>query len=111
MSAVIEAQLPASTEANANASTTPFQHRHAAHCESGVMATLLHHHGAPVSEAAAFGLSSALTFAYLPFVKIGGRPLIAYRMPPKAIIKGLAQPFAARMRFETFRSPARASDG
>jgi hypothetical protein len=70
------------------------------------MATLLHHHGAPVSEAVAFGLSSALTFAYLPFVKVGGRPLIAYRMPPKAIIKGLAQPFAARMRFETFRSPA-----
>lgn len=82
-----------------------FTHRHAAHCESGVMSSLLRHHGAQVSEAAAFGLSGALSFAYLPFIKVGGLPLIAYRMPPKAIIKGLSTPFAARMRFETFRAP------
>lgn len=82
-----------------------FEHRHAAHCESGVMANLLSHHGARVSEAAAFGLSGALSFAYLPFVKINGFPLIAYRMPPKSIIRGLQRPFGARMRFETFRSP------
>jgi len=87
-----------------------FEHRHAAHCESGVMANLLSHHGAPVSEAAAFGLSGALSFAYLPFVKVNGFPLIAYRMPPKAIIKGLRQPFDARMRFETFRSPQAGQD-
>lgn len=83
-----------------------FTHRHAAHCESGVMANLLTHHGAPVSEAAAFGLARALTFAYLPFVKVNGFPLIAYRMPPKAIIRGLQRPFGARMRFETFRDEA-----
>jgi Domain of unknown function (DUF4872)/Butirosin biosynthesis protein H, N-terminal len=83
-----------------------FEHRHAAHCESGVMSALLRHHGAPISEAAAFGLSGALTFAYLPFVKVNGFPLIAFRMPPKAIIKGLRRPLGARMRFETFRNEA-----
>lgn len=82
-----------------------FEHRHSAHCESGVMSALLTHHGAPVSEALAFGLSAAISFAYMPFVKLSGLPLIAYRMPPRAIIKGLAAPYAARFRFETFRSP------
>lgn len=84
---------------------TAFQHRHAAHCESGVMASLLSHHGAAMSEAMAFGLSAALSFAYLPFVRLTGLPLIAYRMPPRAIIKGLAVPMAARCCFETFRTP------
>ena len=45
-----------------------FQHQHAAHCESGVMSNLLRQHGLPLSEAMVFGLSSALVFAYLPFV-------------------------------------------
>ncbi len=82
-----------------------YTHRHAAHCESGVMAGLLSHHGAPVSEAVAFGLSSALSFAYLPMVQVNGFPLIGFRMPPKAIIKGLRKPFGLTLKFETFRSP------
>ena len=81
-----------------------FQHRHAAHCESGVAAAMFTHYGAPLSEAMAFGLSSALSFAYLPFVKLTGFPLIAYRMPPKFILKGLSKPFHARLHFETFRN-------
>ncbi|MEQ1806485.1 MAG: BtrH N-terminal domain-containing protein, partial [Burkholderiaceae bacterium] len=82
----------------------PFQHRHAAHCESGVISNLYSHHGVPLSECMAFGLSAALSFAYLPFIKVSGQPLIAYRMPPRAIIKGLLAPLAARFAFETFRS-------
>ncbi len=81
-------------------------HRHAAHCESGVMSNLISHHGMPISEAMVFGLSSALSFAYLPFIKLSGLPLIAYRQPPKSIIKGLAKLLGVEFRFETFRSPA-----
>ena len=88
-----------------NTTVTPFQHRHAAHCESGAAANLMTHHGAKMSEAMAFGLSSALSFAYLPFIKLTGFPLIAYRMPPKFILKGMSKPFQARLRFETFRVP------
>lgn len=84
---------------------TPFEHQHAAHCESGVISNLLRHHGVPMTESLAFGLSSALSFAYLPFIKLSGLPLVSYRMPPKAIIKGLLAPLAVRFRFETFRSP------
>lgn len=83
-----------------------FQHSQASHCESGVMSAMLRHHGLPISEPMAFGLSSAMSFAYLPIVKINGLPLVAYRMPPKAIIKGLQKPLGLTMRFETFRDPA-----
>ena len=83
-----------------------FVHVHASHCESGVMSLLLRHHGLPMSEAMTFGLSSALAFAYLPCIRINGLPLIAYRMPPRAIIKGLQRRLGLGMRFETFRSPA-----
>ena len=82
-----------------------FQHSHASHCESGVMSAILRHHDLPISEPMAFGLSSAMSFAYLPIVKINGLPLVAYRMPPKAIIKGLQKPLGLKMRFETFRDP------
>lgn len=88
-----------------NSFVIDFQHRHAAHCESGAAANLLTHHGVKLSEAMAFGLSSALSFAYLPFIKITGFPLIAYRMPPKFILKGMRKPFQANFRFETFRAP------
>lgn len=83
--------------------TVSFKHQHAAHCESGAVSSLLRHHGVDISEAMAFGLSSALAFAYLPFIKISGMPLIAYRMPPKAILKGLRKRLGVRMRYETFR--------
>ena len=85
-----------------NETAIKFQHHHAAHCESGVASNLLSHYGATLSEAMAFGLSSALSFAYLPFVKLTGFPLIAYRMPPKFILKGLRKPFDVRLHFETF---------
>ena len=82
-----------------------FQHAQASHCESGVMSTMLRHQGLAISEPMAFGLSSAISFAYLPIIRINGLPLVAYRMPPKWIIKGLQKPLALKMRFETFRRP------
>lgn len=88
-----------------NTTVSSFKHRHAAHCESGAAANLMTHHGVKLSEAMVFGLSSALSFAYLPFIKLTGFPLISYRMPPKFIIKGMSKPFQAHFSFETFRTP------
>ncbi len=82
-----------------------FEHQHAAHCETGVMSTMLKHHGLEISEAMALGLSSSIAFAYLPMIKIGGLPLIAYRMPPKSVIKGLQKRLGLKMTFEKFSSP------
>lgn len=85
--------------------TLHFEHRQAAHCESGVISSMLTHHGLPISEPMAFGLSGALAFAYLPFIKLSGMPLIAYRLPPKKIIKGLQKRLGIKMRFDTYRNP------
>ena len=56
-----------------------FQHQHTAHCESGVMSTMLKAQGVDFNEAMVFGLASALTFVYIPLVKVNGMPLISYR--------------------------------
>jgi hypothetical protein len=58
-----------------------------------------------ISEAMVFGLSGALMFAYIPFVKLGGMPMIAYRRMPKAIIKGIQKNLGVKMRMETFSRP------
>jgi len=70
------------------------------------MSSLVRHHGLPMSEAMAFGLASGLLFAYLPFMRINGLPLVAYRIPPRGIIKRLNKDLGFGMRFETFREPA-----
>ena len=81
-----------------------FQHTHSAHCESGVISSLLRHHGLDISEAMAFGLAGALTMAYLPMVKIGGMPLIGYRMPPKHILQKVTKRLGIKLHQETFSS-------
>ena len=66
---------------------------------------MLRHHGLDLSEAMVFGLSGAMVFAYLPFIKMGGMPLIAYRMMPKPIIKGLQKNIGIKMSMQTFSKP------
>ena len=83
-------------------SVNSFEHRHSAHCESGVMSSMLRHYGLDISEPMVFGLSSALTFAYLPFIKMGGMPLVAYRSMPKSIIKNIQKNLNVKMKLETF---------
>ena len=85
-------------------SVNKFEHKHSAHCESGVMSSILRNNGIDVSEAMVFGVSGALTFAYLPFLKMGGMPLIAYRSMPKSIIKNIQKNLKLKMQLETFSS-------
>ncbi len=70
------------------------------------MSSLIRHHGLPMSEAMAFGLASAILFAYLPFIRVHGLPIVAYRSPPRGIIRRLDRELGLGMRFERFRSPA-----
>lgn len=87
-----------------------FAHQHAGHCESGVVSGLLRHHGFSITEGMVFGLASGLTFAYLPFIKLSGLPLIAYRSPPKSLIKGLRKPLDVAFCFEKFSTPQAGQD-
>lgn len=86
-----------------------FKHRHAGHCETGVTAGLLTHYGLPLSEPMALGLSSALVFAYFPFIRVGGVALCAYRMPPGAVYKGICRNLGVRMTRRRFRNPRAAT--
>lgn len=87
-----------------------FQHQQAAHCESGVISSLLTHKGLPLSEPMVFGLASALAFAYIPIVKLAGQPLIAYRLPPKFIIKGVCKRLGVKVRFRKFSNPMQGAE-
>jgi len=87
-----------------------YRHQQAAHCESGTASSLLSHHGLAISEPMAFGLSAALSFAYIPFIKLSGLPLIAYRMPPRSVFKGLQKRIGIKMHYETFRNADKGMD-
>lgn len=90
---------------NAPERLAAFEHRHAGHCETGVIAGLLRHAGLALSEPMALGLGNGLTFVHLPFFKVGGLPLTSYRQPPGAIYKTLAKRLGFTLRREKFGSP------
>lgn len=86
-----------------------FEHRQTGHCETGVTASLLDYYGLSLSEPMALGLSSALVFAHFPFIRVGGIPVTAYRMPPGAVYNGLRRCLGIRMQRQRYRNPATAS--
>ena len=87
-----------------------FKHMHAAHCESGVVSSLLTHQGLKMSEAMAFGIGNGMTFAYLPMIKLDGMPLIAYRMPPKHIIKTITKRLGLTLKINKYKCPKSAKN-
>lgn len=88
-----------------DAPTSRFAHRHAAHCESGSAANLLTHYGRPLSEPMTFGLGAGLSFAFLGFIRIQEMPLIAYRVPPRGILKRVGKTLDIPFQVERFASP------
>ena len=86
---------------------TTFTHQHTAHCESGVMSALLTHHGCVMNEAMVFGLAHALTFVYLPVVKLNSMPLISYRIAPRGIIKNVCRALGVKLDMRKFAQAER----
>ena len=84
-----------------------FAHNQSSHCESGVTANLLSHHGLKLSEAMAFGIGTGLFFAYLPFVKINKLPLTTYRCEAGGIFKRVAHRLGCKVETRKFSDPER----
>lgn len=84
------------------------EHGQFAHCESGVVTALLRCHGLDISEPMVFGIAGGLTFAFLPFIKITNMPVISYRMPPGAIIRGAAKNLGVRFMSKRYREKEKA---
>lgn len=87
-----------------------FNHRYAAHCESGVTANLFSHYGISLSESMAFGIGGGLFFGYFPFIKVNYLPLTTYRKFPGGIIKKCANRLGIKLEKKKFHSPKKAMD-
>lgn len=85
----------------------PFKHFHSAHCESGVTASLLSHHGLPLSEPMAFGIASGLFFIHLPVKSFFGAPNTNFRTAPGSIFKKACLRLGVKFEVRTFRDPLR----
>ena len=88
----------------------PFTHRQSAHCENGVTANLLLHHGVNISEALVFGIGSGLFFAYLPFIRLNHLPLTTFRIATGGIMKRVTKRLGVGIRSQKFRDPKKAMD-
>lgn len=91
-----------------------FPHKHAGHCESGTLSGLLRHRGLALSEPMVFGIGGGLFFLHVPFIKVAGIPLTAYRDMPRAIIKSCSKRLGVRMierRFSNVDEGMRHLDG
>ena len=60
-----------------------FKHVQTAHCENGVITSLLQHQGLDfMNEPLAFGMGSGLFYIHIPFLKVNGGPMISFRTMP-----------------------------
>lgn len=71
---------------------------------------LISHAGLPMSEPMALGLASAVLFAHIPFIKVGGQPLTAYRSLPGHVLKGLERTVGVRFARQRFKDPQEAEE-
>jgi hypothetical protein len=85
-----------------------FRHLHAAHCESGVTASLFANAGFSISEPMAFGIGSGLFFVHAPFVTVMGFPLTSYRTYPGTIFRKVCRRLGVSYRMKAYRSRGRA---
>jgi len=81
-----------------------FEHKMAAHCETGTVTALLNHAGMQLTEPLVFGISGGIFFGYLkssdlPF------PMFILRSKPGDIRKKLSKRLGVKFREQTFRSP------
>lgn len=84
-----------------------FRHLHAAHCESGVTASLFSNRGFEISEPMVFGLGSGIFFFHAPFLKVMGIPLTTYRTYPFAIFRKTCRRLGVRYSRRRFVSRSR----
>ncbi|MEX0273343.1 MAG: BtrH N-terminal domain-containing protein [Flavobacteriaceae bacterium] len=85
-----------------------FDHRQSAHCENGVVSSLMRHNGFDVSEPMVFGIGSGLLFSYLPFLKVNHAPVFTYRAMPGLIFNRFAKRVGVTMKREKFRDSNKA---
>ena len=82
-----------------------FDHRPAAHCETGVTSNLLRFYNINLSEAMVFGIGSGLYFGFIPFIKVNGIPLITFRPWMGTIFSKVNHRLGVRFQRKEFKIP------
>ncbi len=91
-------------------SRIPFEHKLAAHCESGMLSALLNHNGLQISEPTVLGITGAIFFVFIktPHMVF---PVFDMRSRPGDMRKNLGKRLGVEFCTQKFRDPvtARAS--
>lgn len=86
-----------------------FEHKMAAHCESGTVTALLNHHGLDITEPMVFGISSGIFFGYFessnfPF------PMFIVRNKPGSIRKNISKRLGVKFYTKQFKNQQKGID-
>jgi hypothetical protein len=87
-----------------------FTHKQSAHCESGVVSNLLRFHGMDFDEPMVFGIGSGLFFSYMPFIRVNGMPVTAYRIWPGQVFTRFSDRIGIQIERKKFSTPKKAMD-
>jgi len=80
-----------------------FEHRGAAHCETGVTSSMLNFHGYQLSESMIFGIGEGLTFIYIPFMPFKGNALkFGFRAFPGTIFARVMKKLGVKVGIKKF---------
>lgn len=83
----------------------PFEHRMAAHCETGTVTALLNHAGMSITEPLVFGIAGGIFFGYLKSPNFSF-PMFILRSRPGNIRKKVAKRLNINFEEKKFRNPA-----
>jgi len=80
-----------------------FEHRSAAHCETGVTSNMLNFYGYQLNESMIFGIGEGFTFIYIPFVDFKGNSLkFAFRSFPGSIFTRAMKKIGVKVGMKRF---------
>lgn len=83
----------------------PFEHRMAAHCETGTVTSLLNHAGLKLTEPMVFGIAGGIFFGYLKTPDLAF-PMFILRSKPGNIRKKVSKRLGIKFREKKFNNPA-----
>ena len=85
-----------------------FEHKPAAHCETGVIVNLLRFYGFDISEPMIFGLSSGIFFTHLPFIKMSGMAVTSFRTFPGVLFARVSRLLGLKKKGKRFLNEEKA---
>ena len=88
--------------------TAHYEHKMAAHCETGTVAGILNHKGLSISEPMVFGISGGIFFAYLKSPKFAF-PMFVPRSKPGDIRKKVQKRLKVSYKEKKFSNPHKAN--